>query len=348
MKTLAVIVLLFLYNVNVKSQNNNELVFTNQLNQLVSDKSNASPTIYEVSVTKFKETINTSSKNITKEYRDVLEQLNLALRDSITAVKNKESLNLKHEALDEITMYVNNYLNSNEDYEFKKEELIDAQLISNEYKLGYLLYADAKMNPHYEDKFMALSIKKSEMKSYLKHILARIDSNKEKISLNKDSKLKQLREKLRTTQQYEIVKNKADVVSYDSYVLGNSVANPEGEITGQFEALGRYYVLNNGVNGHTPKQLVSAIKVRQEKIKKENFLFRNSAVLIMHKRTKKAYLVRSGFVNQYAINKVASKAEFNGKTSLPNKIYKSKEDKMYDALIISYNKSQIASMSNFD
>ena len=106
-------------------------------------------------------------------------------------IKNKKSLNVKLHALEEITVYVNNYLNLKGSYELKKDELKDAQMVSDKYNLDYLLYADDETNSENEHQFIALTAKKSDMKSYLKGILENIDKHQETISLGKDNKLKQ-------------------------------------------------------------------------------------------------------------------------------------------------------------
>ena len=296
------IALLFFYSINVKSQNSNGIAVTNQSHRLISVKSNTSPAIFQVNNKKYKATVNTSRKKMTNEYKYALERFNLALMDSIEASRNGTSSVFKKEALEEISMYINNFLESKEDYEFKKEALMDAQKISNKYSFGYLLYADDETNTHYEDKFFILSNKKSEMKSYLKRILDRVESDMDRMSIRENNKLEQARKKLNAIKKYEIIEGGANVKNYSMYTLGSALPNPGKVISGNFETLGRYYVLKNGVKGYMPNQLVSAIDVRAKKINKTNFLFKNSSVLVKNRNTNETFLVMPGLINQYQVN----------------------------------------------
>lgn len=302
MKAMPLIALLFFYSINVKSQNSNGIAVTNQSHRLISVKSNTSPAIFQVNNKKYKATVNTSRKKMTNEYKYALERFNLALMDSIEASRNGTSSVFKKEALEEISMYINNFLESKEDYEFKKEALMDAQKISNKYSFGYLLYADDETNTHYEDKFFILSNKKSEMKSYLKRILDRVESDMDRMSIRENNKLEQARKKLNAIKKYEIIEGGANVKNYSMYTLGSALPNPGKVISGNFETLGRYYVLKNGVKGYMPNQLVSAIDVRAKKINKTNFLFKNSSVLVKNRNTNETFLVMPGLINQYQVN----------------------------------------------
>lgn len=303
MKFVYLIILAPILSFNSFAQQTSQLVFNDQLNHFVTKKTNVSPTIFEVNSEKYTEIVNASTKSYTPEYKEILELINLAKIDSISAVWNKKSLGYKLEALEDISMSINNFLESKEEYYSKKEALQYAQKVSRKHNFGYLIYADGYTNPHYASKFVSLSNSKKEMKNYLKDILERIE--KDKSALNNGShKLEELRAQLKKTKKYKVVSNaNANVKNYDMYTLGNLILNPEGEITGNFETLGRYYVLNTDDKGYKANQLVSAIDVRSKKIKKENFLFNSSAVLIRHTKTKKTYLVKAGFVNQYAVNK---------------------------------------------
>ena len=102
------------------------------------------------------------------------------------------------------------------------------------------------------------------------------------------------------------------------------------------------------MNDNKSEKLISAKEVRLQKIKKEHLVFDKSAVLIKHSITDATYLVSKGFLDGYAINRIAAQDKFKGKTSFPDKVYKNKEEITFDDLIFDYNKSRIASMGDFD
>lgn len=310
MKSLHLITLFSLFYLTVQGQNNGELSYYNHSNAAASQEGGISATVFQVNQKVYKETVNSSSKVITNEYKAALEVVNLALRDSIEASRNESSSVFKEEALEDIRMYINNFLDSKEDYEEKKENLMDAQMVSVKHNLGYLLYADDETNIHYEHKFIKLANKKSDIKNYLKDMLDKVDNDIKTVSQVDNNKLKQARKKLKTVKKHEIVNDKANVKSYNLYTLGQVIPNPDANISGHFENLGVYYVLNNQVDGYASHQLVSAIEVRSKKINKENFLFKNSAVLIKNPITNATYLVRRGFVNHNK-SQVVSMSDFD-------------------------------------
>lgn len=305
MKTFYLITSILFFWLNVQSQNSSGLVYNNQSNQIISVNGNISPTVFEVNYKKYKEIVNTSRKVITKEYRDALELVSLSLRDSIEASRNQKSSIYKKEALLEINMYVNNFLESKEDYEFKKEALMDAQKVSTKNSLGYILYADDETNIQYEDKFVILANKQSEIKKYLKRILVRIDDDLKALPKGEYTQLQEARKRLNTAKMYEIREGEVGVTNYETYSLGEALVNPQNQISGDFENLGRYYVLKTKVKDYDSYQLVSAIDVRAKKIKKENFLFKSSALLIRNSHTKNTYLIKSGLMRYNSMNKVA-------------------------------------------
>lgn len=352
MKSIYVITLIFFLTLKSYSQEYTELVFNNQLNNLVTEKLGYAPTVFEVDNKEYKSTTKTSSKRVTQAYKDAIELVKIAEKDSIEAAQNKDSELAKVHEIGKIKKNINKFLTSKDVYDAKKEMLIDAQKISNKYSLGYLIYADSQINKDYKSKFFVLSHNKLDLKIHLKKLLWKIDSNKNYPAAKVDNslennRLKQAREKFKSTKKYEIIQGKSNVRSYNVLTLGKDVINSEEQISGHFESLGEFYVVTAG-NGYKSEQLVPAKEVKAKKIKKENFVFEIPIVLIQHSITKSTYVVSPGFIEEYAINRIASQDKFKDRTSFPQKIYRNEEDKKFDSLIFDYNKSQIASMTNFD
>lgn len=352
MKTINIIFLVLFVSLKIQSQNNNDLIFNEQFNNLTTDRLGYTPSVFMVENKEYKKTTKTSSKRISQAYKDAVQAVKIAEKDSVNAALKTATRLEKSNQIVRLRNYIDDFLKSNEPYDLKKQVLKNAQKISTKYSLGYLLYADSEFNSHFKSKFVVLSMDKLDLKVHLNKIIWDMDKNQksepESSSLDiENSKLAEAREHLVKVNKFEIIEGDKNAGGYNVLTLGKDVINPEKEIYGHYETLGEYYVVT-GVEEYKPEQLVPAEEVERMQIKKENFVFEIPVILIQHSITKSNYLVSPGFLNQYAINRVAAQEKFKGKIASPKKIYRNEKEKLYDSLIFDYNKSQIASMTDFD
>lgn len=352
MKTINIIFLVLFVSLKIQSQNYSELIFDEQFNALITERLGYAPTVFEVVNKEYKTTTKTASKKLSQAYIDAVQEVKNAENDSANVALKIASRLEKSNEIDRLRNYIDNFLKSNEPYELKKEVLKNAQKISTKYSLGYLIYADSEVNSHFKSKFFDLSMDKLDLKVHLNKIIWDIDTNQkselESFSFEEaNSKLTEAREHLAKINRFDITEGVKNVDDYNVLTLGDDVVNPEKEIYGHYETLGEYYVVT-GVKEYKPEQLVPAKEIEKKQIQKENLVFEIPIVLIQHSITKSNYLVSPEFLDQYAINRVAAQEKFKGKIASPKKIYRNEKEKLYDSLIFDYNKSHIASMTDFD
>ena len=211
---------------------------------------------------------------------------------------------------------------------------------------GLFTYADSEINPKLKSKFFVLSMNKMDLKIHLKKVIWKMDAVKpepENSNELQNENLKVAREKLQSTNKYEVIKNGPSTESYNVLALGTDVVEPEKKVSGYFKVLGEYYVVNSEKEGTNIEELVTVKEAQKKKVKEEDLVFAISVMLIQNIVDKTKYVVSPGFIDQYALNKIAEKEEFKGKTSFPDKVYRNQNDKLFDTLICEYNKLQITS-----
>ena len=214
-----------------------------------------------------------------------------------------------------IQKYITTFLKSKEPFNVKKGVLVEAQVISNKYNLGHLLYADSKINSAYYFEFNYISKSEKDLKKHLKKVIDKIKlikpiSKQDTSIIN--NKLQIARANLIKSGKYEMISEKPEVKSYSLLTLGLGVLEPENYISEYYKVLGDFYVSNSNIDGFKKDELIPVKKAKEQRFKNENFVFNLKAILIQDKLSNQLYLVTPGFIDKNTINKKYSQYKFKG------------------------------------
>lgn len=293
---------------NIQAQNSNNYIFEQELNGLIAKTLGRSLTVFEISNKQYVDTIQTtkasSIKKVSDEYKQVSAMVSKAEKEYEDAKAKNALINKQNVELNTLLKNVNTFLQSKDVFDSKKQLLIDAQKISDKYKLGHLLYADANINTKYKSKFFVLSRNKLNLKIYLKKLIVKLKASIKPVksidNSEQERRLKSVKERLKRTKKYYYIKSagEATVNRYAEMSLGKRVYKPENVIVGRYIGMGEYYLIEGN---DTDIDMVSVSDAKMKKIKKEDFIFQKKFTVLKDQYSNKSYLVINDFLSQYSV-----------------------------------------------
>ncbi len=314
--------------------------FNRKLITLISEKNNEIPTVFEVKKKELTTKISSKRKVESDIYKQSMLDLDLAIKDSLSVVKENKDRLEQYNQINEIKILINQFIASKEPYELKKLQLVKAQNIAVKTQSNYLIYADDKINPKHKTKYFVLRKRVLDLKVHLKKIVWKIENTNVKpnlIELEEKEKINQIKTKLKSTKQYEYINGPIKSKKKTLLALGKEITSPNKVIDGQFMGLGEYYVVLRKHAGKAYEELVSVEEINPSKTK-EQLVFPISASLIKKRETGSLYLVATGFLDEYSLTNLSKKDKFKNKVKLPFKIYNTVNERLIDSIILDYNR----------
>lgn len=261
------------------------------------------PIVYSVDHVTFEKTIAVGLVPILNNDYILLERNIKKLEKDSVVYHNKLAIASKRQNdLLKIKTLINDFIASPKDFDSKKENLISAQGLAEEYGLLELIYADENINPNKRAKFMVLKIDKLDLKVHLKRIVWRIEDMFIPLPVSKsliDENLQKLRRNIKGVEKYNYKDGGYKKLTRKGMVIKNKVHNFD-MVEGEFEQLGTYYILYNGYK----KIFKQGEIVNQRQAIKNNLIDKGYTsvprILMKQVKTNKLFLADLNFVNQYA------------------------------------------------
>ncbi len=248
--------------------------------------------------------IKSGSKTRSKDYNVALLEVESA-KEVISKIKKENSVLLSRNIeLKKVKSNIVSFLNSNKDFDSKKQLLVEAQRISDKYNLNHSLYADNEINSKFKAKFFVLSKKSIELKIYLKRILSNINPElKEVKSLEiAEANLVKAETALKSTKKYIIRPGKKQIKTKMTYQVKSFVFKPELALIGNFSEIGSYYLKPEL---ESENRLISIIEAEKKGFSAKDFQFGKTYVLIENVNDQKLYLVSSDYIDTIRLNQGA-------------------------------------------
>lgn len=299
MKLIYLFITVILLNTSINAQTK-YYKLTKEKTTNVSKKYSSLPVVYNV----LSKEINVPTKKETsnKEYTELEIKISSLKKDSINEMiglqPKIELFDKKNECANQIKLY----LNSTEKNKIKKEYLIKAQKIiddynlTNNYNLKYKVYPNKELHTPIHDVHNQL-IYKNWMPS---------------ISRNLTTKLKTERNKLNNTPKKINILTKNDNVKKQVLLLSKEV-NDITTISGVFKSLGNigydYIILNRDIEGFSKNEILDIKTFKEKKIKHNFKKDLGNKNLIVNKETNEYFLVDGILLSTFAQNMTLVKFE---------------------------------------
>lgn len=265
------------------------------------------PLVYSVNEVSFEKTITADIVPILNKDYDLLERnIKTLEKDSVYYHNKLEVATKRLNDLFKIRTLISEFIISPEDFESKKEKLISAQMLSDQYNLKELIFANETINSENLTDFFVLQIDDEYLNKHLKKVIWNIEGLFTALPVTNPSfvnkNLQKLRIAIKGLNKYKYSTGTYKNLIRDGMVVSNDFDSSEFS-KGDFEQLGRYYILYNGYKGRFQEGEL----VNQNTAIKNNLIDNSysggSWELIKQKKTDKLYIIDLNFVDEYAFFK---------------------------------------------
>ncbi|WP_066316952.1 hypothetical protein [Aquimarina aggregata] len=251
------------------------------------------PVLYEVHKKDLTNVFIEKSMNKNNVYNSLQKKILNLKEESITIRNAYEKALIKHKKTNLISAYIKIFENSNAPIDIRKEELIKAQKIADNYNIDIFVYADDNTVP---DKKNGLDIIKNNplhFNNYLKNEVLSITKNNPKpkpYHKTIDQRINMLRNKAKMIKKNKTIALLKDRIENEkSFLLGDR-AN-YNNLSGVFEKIGNYQVISNDYGPFFKNELIQDSIIKKFNIPKNHIVFQETTTLIIHSKSKKYYLV---------------------------------------------------------
>lgn len=262
------------------------------------------PLVYRVHEVSFEKTITADRVPIlNKEYAFLEKNIKILEKDSVYYNYQLEVATKRQDDLLKIKSLINDFIVSSEDFEIKKEKLISAQLLSDKNNLTELIYADSEINSKKSDDFFVLQLDEEYFKTHLKRIIWHIEDSFTALPTTNvsivDKNLQKLRLALKGVEKYKYSTGVNKNLIRDGFVINKDFDNSDF-LRGDFEQLGKHYILYNGYKDKFQKEeLIDHNTAIKNKLIGMNYSG-GSWELFKQKNTGDLYLIDFNFVDEHA------------------------------------------------
>ena len=262
------------------------------------------PLIYSVHEVSFEKTIKEESMPIlNKEYVFLERNIKILEKDSIYYHSKLETATKRQNDLWEIRTLINDFVNSSEKFENKKEKLISAQKLSDKHDLKELIYADDTINTEKSADFFVLQLDEQFLNAHLKRVNWHIKDLFVALPITNanivNKKLQSFRLAIKGTEKYKYRTDVSKNLIRDGLVVNTEFDSSEF-FKDDFEQLGPHFIIYNGYKD----------KFQEGELIDQNTAIKNNLIgdshsggsweLFKQKNTGKLFLVDFNFVDEYS------------------------------------------------
>lgn len=261
------------------------------------------PLAYRVHEASFEKTTTANRVPIINENYALLERnIKIFEKDSIYYNNKLEAAIKKQNDLFKIKTMINEFIVSSENFDSKKEKLISAQKLSDQYNLNELIYADSTINTENSTDFLILQIDEKYLNRHLKRVICHIEglfvalpvTNSRVINKN----LQKLRLAIKGTEKYRYSTGTYKSIIRDGMVISKDFDNSE-LFKDDFEQMGAHFIIYNEYKD----------KFQKGELIDKNTAIKNNLVGVNHsggtwelfrqKNTGRLYLIDFNFVDEH-------------------------------------------------
>ena len=295
----------FITGITTNFSQNTSYAFNTDYTTTQMNRYRKAPEVYTVINPGLYNRVNPVTRTGSNAYRMITTKINPIVLDSVPLNNSYNNSLLKVKELKRISQLINSFIANPKPFKVKKQYLIEAQVLANKHQIKEVIFADNLVNPYNKTKFRALIADKPDLLIQLKKVAEVSDLMAENsmASLNVNSYNNQI---INSENRPDSIYNNKKIVtdlekaSYGRFKINNKI-NDISSITGNFDYVGKFYIMKMTFGDFIKDELVSKEDIIEFNIPKQFLKKGKQKILLRKSNTNELVMVEENYTKKFAL-----------------------------------------------